>query len=100
MRAIVIHEHGGRERLTLEEDVPVPRPAPGEALVQVYACGLNHLDIFVRRGMPGKRTPLPHISGGDIAGVVAEVGAGVSDVSVGQRVLVDPAIESGAVGED
>ena len=100
MRAIVIHEHGGLERLILKEDLPVPHPAAAEVVVQVYACGLNHLDIFVRRGMPGKRTPLPHISGGDIAGVVAEVGAGVSDVSVGQRVLVDPAIESGAVGED
>jgi alcohol dehydrogenase len=100
MRAIVIHEHGGLERLVLEEGLPIPHPRAGEAIVQVHACGLNHLDIFVRRGMPGKRTVLPHISGGDIAGLVTEVGADVSEVYVGQRVLVDPAIERGAIGED
>ena len=100
MRAIVIREHGGRDKLRLEHDVPAPRAAAGQGLVQVHACGLNHLDIFVRRGMPGKRTPLPFISGGDIAGVVAEIGAGVSSAAAGQRVLVDPAIGHGAIGED
>jgi alcohol dehydrogenase len=99
MRAIVIYEHGGREKLHLVE-VPTPRPGPGEVLVKVYACALNHLDIFVRRGMPGKPTPLPFISGGDIAGTVAEIGSGVVDGAPGQRVLVDPAIEHGAIGED
>jgi alcohol dehydrogenase len=100
LRAIVIREHGGREQLQLEHDVPTPRAGAGEVVVRVHACGLNHLDIFVRRGMPGKRTRLPFISGGDIAGVVAEIGPGVSGVAVGQRVLVDPAIEHGAIGED
>lgn len=99
MRAIVIHEHGDREKLCLE-DVETPRPGPGEALIQVRACGLNHLDIFVRRGMPGKRTPLPFITGGDIAGTIADVGAGVTGHSAGARVLVDPAIPQGAIGED
>ena len=99
MRAIVIYAHGGREKLRLEE-VPTPRPGPGEVLVKVQACALNHLDIFVRRGMPGKPTPLPFISGGDIAGTVAEIGPGVAGVAPGQRVLVDPAIEHGAIGED
>ena len=100
MRAIVIREHGGREKLQLDETVPMPHPGPGQAVVRVHACGLNHLDIFVRRGMPGKRTPLPFISGGDIAGAIAEIGAGVSGVTGGERVLVDPAIEGGAIGED
>jgi alcohol dehydrogenase len=100
VRAIVIREHGGREKLRLEHDVPTPRAAAGKVVVQVHACGLNHLDIFVRRGMPGKRTPLPFISGGDIAGIVAEIGTGVSGVAAGQRVLVDPAIAHGAIGED
>lgn len=101
MRAIVIREHGGREQLRLEETVPTPRPGPGQVVVQVHACGLNHLDIFVRRGMPGKHTPLPFISGGDIAGTVAEIGAGpAAGVTVGERVLVDPAVEGGAIGED
>ncbi len=100
MRAIVIHEHGGRDQLLLDADVPTPRAGPGQVVVQVHACGLNHLDIFVRRGMPGKPIPLPFTSGGDIAGVIAEQGPGVSDFVVGQRVLVDPAIEHGAIGED
>ncbi len=100
MRAVVIHEHGGREKLQLIDDIPAPSASPGQVVVRVHACGLNHLDIFVRRGMPGKRTPLPFISGGDIAGTVAEVGPGVSGVAVGQRVVVDPALAHGAIGED
>ena len=100
MRAVVFHEHGGRDVLRLEADVPTPRAGPGQAVVQVHACGLNHLDLFVRRGMPGKRTPLPFISGGDVSGIVAEVGPGPSHVEVGHRVVVDPAIDGGAIGED
>ncbi|HLW47199.1 MAG TPA: zinc-binding dehydrogenase [bacterium] len=100
MRAIVIREHGGRDKLQLDEAAAVPRAGLGQAVVRVHACGLNHLDIFVRRGMPGKRTPLPFISGGDIAGTIAELGANASGFSVGQRVLVDPAIPDGAIGED
>ncbi|HET8999554.1 MAG TPA: zinc-binding dehydrogenase [bacterium] len=100
MRAIVIHEHGGRDKLTLEQDWPTPRAEAGQAVVRVHACSLNHLDIFVRRGMPGKRTPLPFVSGGDIAGVIAEIGPEAPGLAVGTRVLVDPAIEHGAIGED
>jgi len=100
MRAVVFHEHGGLETLRLETDVPTPRAGPGQAVVQVHACGLNHLDVFVRRGMPGKPTPLPFTSGGDIAGIVTEIGPGPAEVRVGQRVVVDPAIEGGAIGED
>ena len=70
MRAVLIHEHGGLDKLVLEE-VPQPVAGPGEILVAVKACGLNYLDIFVRRGMPGLPIELPRIGGGDIAGEVA-----------------------------
>ncbi len=104
MRAVVIHEHGGRDKLLLEQ-VPTPEAGDGQILVRVKACGLNYLDIFVRRGMPGLPIELPRITGGDIAGVIEAVGAGVTSVSVGQRVLLDPAVvlpdgEIGALGEN
>ena len=99
MKAVVISTYGEAEVLQYTE-VPTPTPGAAQVLVEVKAMGLNYLDIFVRRGMPGRRTPLPHISGGDIAGVVAAVGSEVSTVSVGARVLVDPAVPEGAIGED
>ena len=103
MRAVVIHEHGGRDKLILEE-VPDPVPGAGEILLQVKAVGLNYLDIFVRRGTPGLPIDLPRISGGDIAGEVVALGDGVESVSIGQRLLIDPAITMpdgtmGALGE-
>lgn len=100
MRAVVFHEHGGPEALRVETNWPTPAIGPDDALIGVKACALNHLDIFVRRGMPGVTTHLPHISGGDVAGVVAVVGANVSGAKVGDRVLVDPAVGPGmALGE-
>ena len=104
MRAVVIHEHGGRDKLLLEE-VPRPQAGPAEIVVAVKACGLNYLDIFVRQGMPGLPIDLPRISGGDIAGVIDEISEGVTAVSVGQRVLLDPMVtlpngELGALGEN
>lgn len=103
MRAVVIHEHGGRDKLILE-NVPDPAPAPCEILLRVKAVGLNYLDIFVRRGMPGLPIDLPRISGGDISGEVVALGDGVESISVGQRLLLDPAImmpdgTGGALGE-
>src|SRR6185312_9879356 len=90
MRAMVMHRHGGPEVLTLEPEWPRPEPGFGEILVEVHACALNFLDIFTREGMPGEPTPLPHITGGDVAGIVAEVGAGVAWPPVGERVLLNP----------
>jgi len=90
MRAIVVHRHGGAEALTYERAWPRPVPRAGEILVQVEACALNFLDIFTREGMPGEPTPLPVITGGDIAGVVTEVGDGVRVPAVGDRVLLNP----------
>src|ERR1700757_2374742 len=87
MKAVRIHQFGGSEVL-MYEDVPDPRPRKDQVLVRVKACSLNHLDVWVRKGLPGVK--LPHILGSDIAGEVAEVGEYVSGFTVGQRVLVAP----------
>jgi alcohol dehydrogenase len=70
--------------------VPEPETRPGWVKLRVKACSLNYLDIFSRRGMPGIKIPLPGITGGDCAGEVAEVGAGVEGVRVGERYVVKP----------
>ncbi len=99
MRAALIPAHGGPEVLSVQE-VETPEPGPGEVLVAVHACALNHLDVFVRRGMPGKPVPLPFISGSDVAGRVASLGPGVEGPAPETRVLLDPAVPEGALGED
>jgi NADPH:quinone reductase-like Zn-dependent oxidoreductase len=96
MKALYFHEHGGPEVLQYG-DVPDPRPGPGEALVQVKAVALNHLDLWVRRGWPGLNLVKPHIGGSDVAGVVAGYGAGADGHAVGTRVAVDPGV---VLGED
>lgn len=99
MRVACVVAHGGLDQLKLQ-DWPEPKPGAGQALVQVKACGLNYLDIFVRRGMPGLPVDLPRIPGGDIAGVVETVGSGVDKTWIGKRVLVDPHVKPhGALGE-
>jgi NADPH:quinone reductase-like Zn-dependent oxidoreductase len=90
MRAIVMHRHGGPDVLTLERQWPRPEAGPGEIVVEVRACALNFLDIFTREGMPGEPTPLPHITGGDIAGIVHAVGPDVGQPAVGERVVLNP----------
>ena len=89
MRAVVVREHGGLEALQFDE-LPDPRPGPTEVLIDVRACGMNHLDIWVRKGVPGHKFPLPMIPGCDIAGVVLEVGDGVQGVEIGSRVVIAP----------
>ncbi|CAN5491784.1 zinc-binding dehydrogenase [soil metagenome] len=93
MRAAIFHEHGGPEQLRIEE-VPRPEPGPGEVLVEVRAAAMNHLDLWVRRGLPIEIT-MPHIGGSDVAGVIAEVGSGVTGVTVGERVVVNPSLWCG-----
>ena len=99
MQATLIREHGGPDRLLVDELVR-PEPGDGEVLVRVGACAVNHLDIFVRRGMPSVQVPLPHTSGGDIAGWIDAVGPGVDAPAPGTPVLVDPAVPEGALGEN
>jgi NADPH:quinone reductase-like Zn-dependent oxidoreductase len=87
MKAVRIHQFGGPEVL-MYEDVPDPQPRKDQVLVRVKACSLNHLDVWVRKGLPGVK--LPHILGSDIAGEVAEVGEYIAGFGAGQRVLVAP----------
>ena len=87
MKAIRIHEFGGPDVLRYE-DVPDPQPRKDQVLVRVKACAMNHLDLWVRNGLPGVR--LPHILGSDIAGEIVEVGEYVSGFKTGQRVLLAP----------
>ncbi len=94
MKAVTFHEHGGPEVLRYEE-VPGPEPAPGEVLIEVRATSINHLDIFLRRGIPGVRIPLPKIAGSDAAGIVRGVGGGVTTIKEGQRVTINPGISCG-----
>jgi alcohol dehydrogenase len=99
MRAAVVLAHGGLDQIALV-DWPEPKAGPGQAVVQVAACGLNYLDIFVLHGMPGLPVQMPRIPGGDISGTVREVGPGVGREWIGRRVLVDPHIKhGGALGE-
>src|SRR5258708_12189403 len=73
MKAVVIHQHGDPSVLHYTE-VPEPHVRANDVLVRVHACALNHLDLWVRRGIPGVPFPLPHILGSDVAGEGAEVG--------------------------
>ncbi len=92
MRAVRIHEDGGPEVLVLEE-APDPVAGPGEVLVRLRASALNHLDIWIRKGLPS--VPKPRILGADGAGVVEALGEGVSGFEPGQRVVLNPGIEAG-----
>jgi NADPH:quinone reductase-like Zn-dependent oxidoreductase len=94
VKAIVFDQHGAPDVLHYR-DVPAPTIRAGEVLVRVKACALNHLDLWVRRGLPGVPIPLPHIPGSDVAGEVVEVGAGVSTVRAGQKVVLAPGVTCG-----
>src|SRR6266702_1601626 len=87
MKAVRIHEFGGPEVLRYE-DVPDPQPRKDQLLVRVKACAMNHLDLWVRKGIPGVK--LPHILGSDIAGEIVEVGEYITGFKPGQRVLLAP----------
>ena len=92
MRAVRIHEDGGPEVLVLEE-APDPAAGPGEVLVRLRASALNHLDVWIRKGLPS--VPKPRILGADGAGVVEALGDGVSGFEPGERVVLNPGIEVG-----
>ena len=94
MKCVRIHEHGGPEKL-IYEDVAVPKIRADEVLVNVKATSVNHIDLWVRQGLPGVKFHLPMIPGVDAAGIVAEKGDAVSHVNVGDRVVVAQGISCG-----
>jgi len=87
MKAVRIHQHGSSDVLKYD-DIPIPKITRSQCLVKIEAAALNHLDIWVRRGIPG--LSLPMIMGSDGAGIVSEIATGVTDFSVGDKVLVQP----------
>lgn len=97
MRAGIFHENGGPEVIRVEE-VERPAAGEGEVLVRVAACGLNHLDLWIRRGIPIDTT-MPHIGGSDVSGTVHEVGPGVDGFTGGERVVVNPSLWCGRCPE-
>ena len=94
MRAVVVHEHGGPETLRHEER-PAPDAVACQVRVRVEAVGLNHLDVWVRKGVPGHTFPLPLVPGSDVAGTVDAVGDGVDGVEAGDRVVLHPVVSCG-----
>jgi len=120
MTAVVLTGHGGLDKLEVRHDVPVPRPAPGEVLIKVAACGVNNTDINTRIGWysssvtsetgvgsvddsvtddaswGGYAIVFPRIQGADVAGRIAAVGEGVSSGRVGERILIDPILRDPA----
>ncbi len=95
MKAIAIRRHGGPEVLELIE-LPTPTPRAQEVRVRVKAVALNHLDIWVRKGWPGLKLPLPHVLGSDVAGAIDALGAEVTGLKVGDEVVVNPGVSCGA----
>lgn len=114
MRAVLLTGHGGLDRLEYRDDVPVPRPADGEVLIAVSACGMNNTDVNTRTGWYGAdggeagtapqaggwggALTFPRIQGADPVGRIVAVGAGVDPDRIGQRVLVDPWVRDPAGG--
>src|SRR4249920_3054479 len=98
MRAVIFNQHGGPEVLETTE-VSNPQIKANEALIEVRACALNHLDVWVRSGLPGIKIPLPHILGNDIAGVVREAGPLVTWARACDEVIVQPGVSCGHCAE-
>lgn len=94
MRAQVLYEHGDVDVIRAVE-LPDPTPGPKQVLLRVRAVALNHLDLWVRGGLPNLKLSYPHLLGSDIAGEVVALGPGAEGVSVGQRVLVNPGLSCG-----
>ncbi len=91
MDAVIFRTHGGPETLEYAH-VPTPQLDRGEALIRVKACSINHLDLWIRQGLPAYHISLPHISGCDVAGVVEQVGPGVEGVHPGSSVFIAPGL--------
>jgi len=91
MKAARFHQHGEPDVIRYE-DASEPAIGPGDALIRVKACALNHLDLWIRQGIPAFQVPLPHIGGCDVAGFVEQVGADAAGLSPGASVLVVPGL--------
>lgn len=94
MKAIRIHEHGGIDKVVIDE-IPAPVPKSSEVIVRIRATSINHLDIWVRKGFANLTLPLPMILGSDGAGIISEVGSEVTDLKIGDRVLISPSRSCG-----
>ncbi len=94
MKAAVIHEPGDVNVLRVE-DIAEPQPGPGEVALKVLCAGLNHLDIWVRKGRAAAQLTMPHVLGSDAVGTVLALGAGVTSPPVGAQVIVNPALSCG-----
>src|SRR5271165_1156000 len=100
MKALLLRRHGGLQELEVVDDHPMPRAAEGHVVIRVKASSFNYHDVFTVRGMPGIKVPLPVVLGLDMAGEIAEVGAGVAGWKPGDRVLVNPVNKKkGLMGE-
>src|SRR5436190_21424983 len=99
MKALVLRKHGGLGELQVVADHPVPQVTEGHVVIRVRASSFNYHDVFTVKGMPGIKVPLPVIIGLDMAGEIAEVGAGVTKWKAGDRVLVNPVNKKGLMGE-
>jgi NADPH:quinone reductase-like Zn-dependent oxidoreductase len=94
MKAVVFDKEGGPENLYMG-DFPAPTPGPGEITIRVAACSINHLDFWVLKRIPAYKTTMPHAMGADVAGLVEDVGEGVTDYRKGDAVVVDPVVSCG-----
>ncbi len=94
MRAAAIREHGGPDVVRIEE-IPEPKYADDEVLLEVRSAGLNHLDIWVRKGRGGSDPTEPHVLGSDAAGIVVAAGSRVRNVSIGDEVILNPGLSCG-----
>jgi NADPH:quinone reductase-like Zn-dependent oxidoreductase len=94
MRAVVIESHGGPELLR-ETELPDPVPGPGEVVVRVRACALNHLDLWTRKGQGGRPVTFPHVLGNDIAGELEALPGPIEGLRAGQRVMLSPGTSCG-----
>ena len=95
MRGFGFAEHGGLDHLRFVE-VPAPDPGPGEVRIRVRAAAFNRLDRFTLEGIPGVTVALPHVLGSDGSGTVDGVGAGVDDLALGSKVLLNPGVWDGS----
>ena len=100
MKALVLCKHGALDDLEVVDDHPTPKAVEGHVVIRVRAASFNFHDVFTVRGMPGIKVPLPVIIGLDMAGEIAEIGAGVAGWKIGDRVLVNPVNKKkGLMGE-